>query len=151
MSDDRFVGTDAKSIDTRPESPRLIKEDTITLTPADYSGTLATIEVDMSEFTYVGDRLKGGTAQCFDADIYSFYSDQGGGTIEDYYTKFPYTSVVSGSLTHTGNFYFYNLYIIADGATTSKLIITFSVNTVPSVDVQISYKIYSTIFDFDEN
>lgn len=144
---DQYQSTDKRSEDTRPEVPRLLLEGIVSFDVNDFQvasgGFDAQTSIDITQINDLGNRSKGFDPQTLDVRAWFFTTLTFGGQVDDTYQPMPWFS--SG---RTATFSIQNVYVIADDLNTSNLVIYFFNTT--AIDVSISYKIYSTIFKFDD-
>lgn len=154
---DSYQSTDRKSTDTRPETPRLLLESTATLATTDFSavtgGYFASVEIEITDLNDLGNRVKGFGPQTLQAEIMHTLKLTPGGQIDDYFYPLPYSlfsNYSTGAVSRSTWFEIHNAYVIAGSSWASYLTIYFFQDAAVTRDISFSYKIYSTVFEFDD-
>lgn len=149
--------TDKRSLDTNPETPRLLLEDKFTLLYSSYAavtgGYLTTETIELTELNDLGNRIKGFDPETLTAEVMMSKKLTPGGQVDDYFYPVPYVAFnnySTGEVDEWASFYLQNTYVIADNTYASYLTISHFLRTQPTRDRQFSYKIFSKVFQFDD-
>lgn len=154
---DQYQTTDRLAENTNPQVARLLLEDNFVFDTTDYSavtgGYLASEEIEITNLNDLGNRQKGFSPQTFYAEAMISYKLTPGGQVDDYFWQFPYTIFVNrstGEVDSQAYYEFHNVWITGDETFASYLTFYHFEKTQPTRDRQISYKIYSTIYQFED-
>jgi hypothetical protein len=154
---DEYQSTDRRPENTNPETARLLLEGILTIPVADFSavtgGYSGTGEIEITQLNDLGNRLKGSDPQTLKVEIYHTEKLTPGGQIDDYFRPVPYVvfnNLSTGEVLKQARYEIHNVYVIADSLYASYLSMTYFQSTLPGREQSFSYKIYSTIFGFDD-
>ena len=149
--------TDKLGENTNPQTPRLLKEDKFELIPSDYSavtgGYLASEEIVITDLNDLGNREKGFDPQTLYVEAMKAVKVTPGGQVDDYFNALPYTefsNYATGAVAELAWYELHNVWVTGDQTFASYVTIYHFIDTLPARDQQFSYKIYSTIYQFND-
>lgn len=149
--------TDRKSFDTNPQTATLLREGKFELLPGDYSavtgGYLASEEVELTDLNDLGNRQKGFDPQTLYCEAMKAKKVTPGGQVDDYFYQLPYvefTNYSTGQVTEHAYYEFHNVWVSGDATFASYFTVYHFISSLPGRDQQFSYKIYSTIYQFND-
>lgn len=158
---DIYQSTDRKSIDTRPESPRLLLEGIATIAVADFAavtgGFQGSVNIDITEFNDIGNTNKVfSDPATYEVEVIHYYPS----TSEfDIFRRIPYTffsNYATGVVDRQAYWQVTNQHVLVDNIYVSTLTITYFADTNSGVenddagDAQhFLYKIWSTKYAYE--
>lgn len=154
---DQYQSTDRRTEDTNPETARLLLEGIYTFTTGQFAavtgGFLATTSIDITSLNDLGNRLKSTGPETLEAKVWRTSKITPGGQIDDYFYPLPYITFnnrSTGEVDTEATYNLQNTFVTAGSIYASYLTLSMFARTAPTRDISFSYKIYSTIYHFDD-
>lgn len=152
---DQYQTTNRLAENTAPETPRLLLEGTAILDADDFTvsgvGFYNSVTIEITGLNDLGNRLKS-PPTTLDVKAWRSENSTFGGQIEDYFYQLPDTTfdTSTGTVETISQVLVTNVYIVADQVFASYLRLSHWSNSTVTRNVALSYKIYSTIYEFED-